>query len=269
MAMPDELVFVRHGHSEGNEASGRSKKGDNSFYTDEFRELPGSQWRLTAEGREQARATGAWIIKNIGSDFDAYYVSPYLRTWETAGLLDLPNADWRESQRLRERDYGDMGSMPKSEAGDAYPQNEMIRRTDPLYARPVNGESIADVRGNRLHSFNGTLSREQAGKRVIVVSHGEVMSAARAEYGYLSDEEWLAMREDPSREIHNAQVIEWTRLNPLTGKQGEYLGWTRESTPWLVGSETGVWRPIVRKRYTNEELLARVEAARPINLVKD
>ena len=92
MAMPNELVLVRHGHSEGNFVVDQSKLGDDSFYTPDFTERPGHQWRLTEEGREQARITGEWIMNNIGK-FDRYYVSPYIRTKETAGLLGLPDSE--------------------------------------------------------------------------------------------------------------------------------------------------------------------------------
>ena len=51
MGMPNDLVLVRHGHSEGNKAIEASKKGDLSFHTDAFAATPGHQWRLTDEGR--------------------------------------------------------------------------------------------------------------------------------------------------------------------------------------------------------------------------
>src|SRR3990170_8107458 len=112
MAMPNELVLVRHGHSEGNFVADTSRRGDDSLYTTDFRERPGHRWRLTKEGANQARAAGEWILRNIGERFDRYYVSPYVRTRETAALLGLPEAEWRIDQRLRERDWGDIGSIP-------------------------------------------------------------------------------------------------------------------------------------------------------------
>jgi len=59
--MPVDLVFVRHGRSEGNEAREQSKQGDNSHYTDEFRARRNREWRLTDLGIEQAKAAGHWI----------------------------------------------------------------------------------------------------------------------------------------------------------------------------------------------------------------
>lgn len=38
--MPNNLVLIRHGHSEGNLVSDKSKQGDDSFYTPDFRERP-------------------------------------------------------------------------------------------------------------------------------------------------------------------------------------------------------------------------------------
>ena len=142
MAMPNDLVIVRHGHSEGNLAIGKSKKGDHSMLTSEFRETPGHRWRLTDEGREQAKETGDWIKKNIGDKFDRYYASPFVRTRETAALLGLPDAEWRLDQRLRERDWGEINSVPANEHMSSYPQNALIKKMDALYWRPPAGESI-------------------------------------------------------------------------------------------------------------------------------
>lgn len=58
MGMPDRLVLVRHGLSEGNYARDMSKSGDMSYFDDNFRERPGHEWRLMPEGVEQAKRAG-------------------------------------------------------------------------------------------------------------------------------------------------------------------------------------------------------------------
>lgn len=257
--MPDRLVLVRHGHSEGNLAAEHAKRGDNSFYTPDFRERPGRHYHLTPEGIEQAQTAGQWILKNIGNEFDRYYVSPYVRTRETAGHLALPNADWRIDQRLRERDWGDIGGIPRAEFEDSYPQSAMIKRIDSLYWRPPGGESIADVRGLRVRSFFDTMHRECFGKLVIVVTHGEFMWATRAEAEYMSDEEWVEADKDPSQRIHNTQVHDYSRLDPNTGQQGKYIGWVRRVTPYM-NKDSG-WLPIKRHLLTNDQLLEQSKLA--------
>jgi broad specificity phosphatase PhoE len=262
MAMPNELVLIRHGHSEGNLATESSKAGDDSFYTPEFRERPGRQWRLTAEGREQARTAGAWILENIDNDFDRYYVSPYVRTRETAGLLGLPNANWRISQRLRERDWGDISSLPRSEFRDIFPQNALTKQIDALYWRPPNGESIADVR-MRVRDFFDTLHRECDGRRVVIVTHGEFMWATRAELEYMTDEQWIQSDSDAAKKIHNTQIIRYTRLNPETGHQASYLEWTQSQCPWMT-EVAAEWSPIKRQLFTNKDLMDQVNQVQPV-----
>jgi broad specificity phosphatase PhoE len=254
MAMPNNLVVVRHGHSEGNLAVEKAKAGDNSLYTPDFRELPGHRWRLTDEGRVQVRKSGEWIRQNIGEKFDRYYVSPYVRTRETAALLELPGAEWRIDQRLRERDWGEIGSMPWTEFLQAYPQNAIVNKTDGLYWRPPGGESIADVR-LRLRNLFDTLHRECAGLSVVMVTHGEFMWAARAELEYMTDEQWVAAGKDTSQHLYNAQVINYSRLHPETQAQAEYIAWQKSVCPWK-GTVDSPWNHITRKRFSNEELIA-------------
>lgn len=69
---PLELVLVRHGQSEGNEAVARSQRGDLSAYTPEFKNKHSSTYRLTDKGIEQAKVAGHWIRENIGDKFDRY-----------------------------------------------------------------------------------------------------------------------------------------------------------------------------------------------------
>jgi len=261
--MPNELVLVRHGHSEGNFVVDKSKQGDDSFYTPDFRERPGHRWRLTAEGRKQAQNTGAWILENIGGKFDRYYVSPYVRTRETAALLGLPGAEWRIDQRLRERDWGEIGSMPRAEFKSAYPQSYFIKEIDALFWRPPGGESIADVR-LRVRNLFDTLHRECSGQRIIIVTHGEFMWSARAELEYMTDEEWVLSDKDSSQKIHNSQIIHYTRNNFQSGETEKYIGWLRSICPWK-GIDTK-WLPIKRKRFSNEELLEQVSKIEPVFL---
>lgn len=69
---PLELVLVRHGQSEGNEAVARSQRGDLSAYTPEFKNKHSSTYRLTDKGIQQAKVAGQWIRENIGDKFDRY-----------------------------------------------------------------------------------------------------------------------------------------------------------------------------------------------------
>lgn len=256
MAMPDQLVFVRHGESEGNVAMNSAKKGDESFYTDEFIMKPGRQWRLTAEGVKQAQLAGKWILDNIGDDFFRYYVSPYVRTRETAANLQLPKAAWKISRRLRERDYGDVGSIPESQVKDLFPHNDQMRMIDFLYWRPVGGESMADVQ-QRVREFFDTLHRECSEKSVLVVAHGEFISSAWAELGYLADEEWHELGLSQDKKIRNCHIQIFTRINPKTGERDQYLRWYKRIDIVNDAQDTG-WVEIKRPTFSNEDLMEQV-----------
>ena len=256
MAMPNDLVIVRHGHSEGNLVSNLGKKGDNTLFTPEYRNTPHHHLRLTKEGCEQAEKAGKWIRHNIRETFDRYYVSPFVRTRETAALLGLQDAEWRVDQRLRERDWGELGSKPVAEHLAEYPHNSFMKKIDALYWRPPSGESIADVR-LRVRSFFDTLHRECEGQRVIVVTHGEFMSAAQASLEYFTDKRWVEVDGDKEQKILNTHVFHYSRENPKTGVVDNYISWVRKVCP-LIETANSDWEPIDRRRFSNEELLAQV-----------
>jgi broad specificity phosphatase PhoE len=277
MSMPTDLVLVRHGESEGNVTVTNGKAGDLSGYTEEFTSTPGHLWRLTDLGRDQAAAIGGWLAaefaarpragKRKGSDlvtFDRHFVSPYVRTRETAGTLDLPGATWRINRALRERDWGDIGSLTRQEfrSRPEYLLNARIKRNDPLYWVAPNGESVAQVAEDRVRNLLGTLHRECDGQRVLAVTHGDWMWAARLVLERWSDEEFAARDIDPEQQIANCQVLHYTRTDPVTGEAAEKLSWLRTAAPVRAGGGWTVavspWQEIGRPPLTNAELLAGV-----------
>lgn len=266
MSMPLDLVLVRHGQSEGNVATHLSHEGDNSWYDERFAQTPGHQWRLTAKGVKQAETTGKWIADNIGA-FEGFFVSPYVRTRETAAHLNLADASWRLNRAFRERDWGDIGNLPKDEfANDEAFKLSYIRfKTDPLYWAPPNGESIAQVAEDRVRNILDTLHREHSSSRVVAVTHGDLMSAFRLVLERLDDDTYIKMKEDKSFKIKNAGVLHYSRMNPYNNKVSKRLSWVRKMHP-IVDDETGEvvvhesgWREITFARYTNTDLLASVE----------
>jgi len=124
---PYELVLVRHGQSEGNEAVARSKLGDLSAYTPDFQKKHSSSYRLTDKGIEQAKVTGKFLREKIGDQYDRYYTSEYVRAMETAALLELPSAQWYTEITLRERDKGLLDNVSWIERNEKY-GDEMRRR---------------------------------------------------------------------------------------------------------------------------------------------
>ena len=263
MAMPNNLVLVRHGESEGNVVTRAGQHGNLDFFTDEFRERPGHDWRLTERGIEQAQAAGLWITRfvlNQGAEhFDKFYVSPHRRTRETAAHLALANALWLQVPRLRERDWGDIESMSRAEFEELYPYNARKKRLDSLYWRPPGGESIAQVGETRVQRFFETLHREAEDQNVAVVTHGEWIWASRFELERMDHEQWSISEKDAAQKIKNCQVVQFSRLDPETQNQSGKVLWVRSVTPWETPDSPGEWHEIERRGYTNQELMADVE----------
>lgn len=267
MSMPNHLVLVRHGISEGNFARDMDKEGDPSYFNDDFRDRPGHEWRLIPEGVEQAARAGLWIQEHIVgkyglAGFDRYFYSPHRRTGETATSLRLPDAQWRMNRMLRERSWGELEDLCRGEHKTLYPRNYAWQQRDKMNWAPPGGESIVQISDGRVREVFDTLHRDHDEKNVdsvIAVTHGEWIWAARLALEYMFNEEWTQMDGDPKEKINNCQVVHYTRLSPDTGEQADYLKWMRSVN--AGGGETGPgeWRESSRRILSNEELLRQVE----------
>jgi len=270
-AWPYELVLVRHGQSEGNEAVSRSKKGDLSAYTPEFKNKHSSNYRLTDKGVEQAKVAGKWIRDNISDHFDRYYTSEYVRAMETAALLDLPDAKWYTEIMLRERDKGQFDNVSWLERNEKYGDEMKKRKRDAFFWAPPNGESLAAV-CNRLAHVGNTLRRECSNKRVIIVCHGEIMWALRVRLERLSQIRFAQIQasKDPKETIHNSQVLHYSRIHPVTGEIFPVFRFLRSVCPWKPEYSTEGWMEFERPMYSNEELLTSVHTVkRYVNNMED
>ena len=107
------------------------------------------------------------------------------------------------------------------------------------------------------------MHRECESKSVIVVTHGEFMSAARAALEYLSDEQWVLNDEDRAHKIFNTHVYHYSRRDPKNGSVGKYVAWRRSICPHKDDSDSG-WLPVKRRRFTNQELLDQVSEVRSL-----
>jgi NAD+ kinase len=230
---PYELVLVRHGQSEGNEAVARSQRGDLSAYTPEFKRKHSSTYRLTDKGIAQAKVAGKYIKEYIGEKFDRYYTSEYVRAMETAALLDLPGARWYTEIVLRERDKGPLDNTSVIERNEKWAEEMERRKRDSFFWAPPGGESLANVCVRVDHTFN-TLRRDCSRQRVIVVCHGEVMWAFRVRLERLSQMRFhkLYKSKNPKDRIHNTTILHYTRIHPKTGEIFPYFRFMRSICPW-------------------------------------
>lgn len=270
MSMPNHLVFIRHGQSEANIVHKIGKSGGVHDRESEINDRPDWQQRLSSKGVRQAEGAGEWIRKNIGdiATFDALYVSPFLRTRETAAhLAGAEVAGWTIDDRLAERSWGVYGIVPPAEQRSQFPLTAKLHQKTPWYVRFDGGESMPDVYG-RFRDFQGTLHREQEGRRVLVVSHGDFMNVARYGLERMLPEDWERLDSDPRYTIRNCAVLHYTRVNPNDDQDvRDKITWRRMVYPdnELESPDNGEWVELpARQRYSGADLLAQVEIAPPL-----
>jgi broad specificity phosphatase PhoE len=161
---------------------------------------------LTARGREQASAAGLHL-RAQHTPFDVVYVSPYRRTRDTAQVV-VEAFEARPAQvveeRLREREFGLLEGLTRRGVRELHPgEQERRLKVGKYYYRPPGGESYPDV-NLRVHSFLGTLVREHAGQRVLVVTHSVVVLSFRRLLERLDEDKVLDL--DRNDEPRNASL---------------------------------------------------------------
>ena len=129
---PSRLVIVRHAESQRNIWKEIATAKGELVYGGKVRDMDVA---LTEKGEKQAIATG----KGLGAEykFDHAFVSPFLRTVETARLMigQFPyTVEIIEDERLREIDFGVLDGLTKH--GIAHFQPEEKRA--PVEARQIS-----------------------------------------------------------------------------------------------------------------------------------
>lgn len=263
--LPRNIILVRHGESEGNIANKHSRKGDNSDFSPEFLDRHSSKLRLTDKGKTQAKMAGDWL-KSEGLDrFDGYYVSEYTRAMETAALMELPDANWQTDFQLRERDHGLVDILPHSVREEQFANYMRLRKMHLFYAPWPDGESIPEVCERLRSNIMDTLHREMADKQVVIVSHGDLIRAFRVILEHMPADVYHEVDGENQKyfKVGNGQIIHYTRVNPNDPNEVlPHLGWVRSVNPYKPTFAGHDWQPIVRKKYTNAELLALAERSK-------
>ncbi len=266
MAMPENYVLLRHGHSEGNYAADLAKEGDYSAFTPEFMARHSSLWRLTKKGVDQAEEAGRWMRRYLDFEFDHLYTSSYIRAKETAALLGYGDVEWREEFYLRERDWGEMDMMSPAERKKKFAESLVAKKDHPLLWKPPNGLSLAEHCLYVDRMFD-TMHRECSGGNSLMVCHGETMWCNRVRLERIPTERFneLDRSKNPFDRIHNCQIIHYTRKNPRTRAIAPYLNWVRFICPWNLGLSSHRWLEITRERHTSAKLMEQVKRVTPIH----
>lgn len=229
---PECLMIIRHGQSARNVAKDAAKAAGNKLsYVDAVRD---QDTPLTELGMSQALNLGVHLRPDPAfhgeMHYDAIIVSPYLRTRQTAdqivrGLGYPPEIVVEE--RLREIEFGILDGLTPDGIRAKYPEEIARREKEGKYwYRAPGGESRPDV-ALRVHSFLGTLKREYAGKRVMIVCHSVVVLIFRRLLERWSESEYLQVdRED---DVKNCSMTMYS-INHMTGKL-ELRAYNRTLTP--------------------------------------
>lgn len=238
---PASITFVRHGQSEANLHDPESVHD----VPPALRGTPNHRVALTALGSEQAERTGRALAVAYPEGFDYVYVSPYLRTRQTADNLfaGFPEA-WkaRLSERrlrdvlLREQDFGyaDVVSALEDTAGhfEAARRRFAAHRESAgkFYTRPDNGDSWADV-CQRTYLFLGKLFQpNRHGLHILVVSHAVTIATFAYHLERLDEDEVVELYR--SQRIANCAVGRYEH-RPVGKPRWARTAWNRV----LYGSE--------------------------------
>lgn len=266
MAMPLDLVFVRHGLSEANVVQRAEKDGVAHEALPDIYARQDYLQRLSVEGAAQAEAAGEWLRRHCRPPeaFDERYVSPFNRTMDTASHLGGPDSGWLPEFRLIERDWGQYGATPREDRPERFPHTDRAKEEASFFARLDGGESIGDV-AYRVRDFLDTLSRDMADKAVLAVTHGELMWAARFVIERMLPQEWQELDLDKSLRIGNCNILWYSRRNPDRPedvRSALSAGWVRLVDP--IDPERspygGAWQSLPgKRRLSGDDLLAITE----------
>jgi broad specificity phosphatase PhoE len=275
MGMPKRIVFVRHGESEANVVQSRDKRGEavDTPEAEEIRQRIDYKQRLSKLGIEQAIQAREWIIKNIGelSTFNAFFVSSFYRARETAATISAnsPEIRWEVDDRLDERSWGVHGPLTIAERESWYSITDKLMDDDPFHAAFEGGESIWGVKNERIRNLMNTWVREWDSKELLIVTHGDLMRAARVGFERILPEEFEEIEKNPKYRVKNCQILEYARTYPQTGEDERKIKWRRIINPTdpATSPDDGQWVELRGKtRLTSEQILQAIEKDSP-NLI--
>jgi 2,3-bisphosphoglycerate-dependent phosphoglycerate mutase len=179
--MNNVLILVRHGESQWNKL--------NLF----------TGWKdpdLSEMGVAEARAAGR-LLKAKGYTFDIAFTSDLLRAQHTLDLMleELGQAGLKThmSQKLNERDYGDLSGLNKDEARAKWGERQVHTWRRSYDIAPPGGESLKDTAARVLPYYEAEIWPEvKAGRNVLVAAHGNSLRALIMRLEGLSGQEIVA-----------------------------------------------------------------------------
>ncbi len=162
---PTKIKFIRHGESDHNVQHIYSGKVDDPYH-------------LTEKGQTQVKKSA----KKLG-EFEALFVSPFIRTRETAEIIQKETGFAGEviiDERIREDHFGNFEGKPIKKG--------IFRLEDPEFK---GGESLDSLK-SRMADFITEISRNFRGKTVVAAVHGAGFRQAEMVLGAIpaKKEQW-------------------------------------------------------------------------------
>lgn len=219
---PNEILLIRHGQSARNVMKDAAKAaGKQASYADGVRD---QDTPLTDVGLLQAEAVGRWLGENYTPDLalghssvkiDAFFVSPYLRTRQTAERIihgmGYPIKMVSE-ERVREIEFGILDGLTPEGIRAKYPEEVARRAKEGKYwYRAPGGESRPDVK-DRLRSFLDTLCRDYREQRIVVICHSVVVLAFRSLLERWGEDQYLIV--DKENDVLNCGITRYVYTGP-------------------------------------------------------
>ena len=183
--LPNKVLLCRHTESTLNELP----RAKGFFLTEEGKQMmlntPNHEIPLSIKGKEQAKLVGRLIGSCFGIP-DVIVTSGYRRTDETlVGIASTfqkgeLNATQIESDvNFRERDNDLASYMTLKEAKEYFPWLQTYwERTGPFFAKPPQGESIADMIPRVSLGLLQAFKLAQGGK-LIIITHARTIACCR------------------------------------------------------------------------------------------
>lgn len=203
---PREMFLIRHGESAGNVARDLALRDGLNAIDIRSRDcdIP-----LSNLGERQSQTLGNWLARNAEAP-DAVLTSPFLRAEQTAAII-CRSAGWKApllgDERLREKEFGILDRLTRRGIEAQYPaQAQMRAALGKFYYRPPGGESWTDVL-LRLRSFEQTLRRDFAGRRVLIVAHQVTVLCFRYLVEGLNEREILKI--DAAGDVANCSITQY------------------------------------------------------------
>ena len=180
----NKLILLRHGQSQWNL--------ENRFTG--WKNVP-----LTEKGEAEAKKAGE-LIKKHNISIDRVFSSVLERANRTAeiaikkaelnNLLENNKIIMTCSEKLNERDYGDLGGLNKQETADKFGKDQVHIWRRSYDTPPPTGESLKDVVKRVSPYFKENIKPLiDKGENILIAAHGNSLRAMMIELGMYKPEE--------------------------------------------------------------------------------